>query len=307
MSWRDPLAAIAREHLPAGMARRWIDLLRPAFALAADLDGPVIGRLGGLPMLPDRVAWPIWESLDGSPSIPLSYLAGIDCGAVPAQRLDIPLPATGGLHFFSHYECEEEGPGQHGGSRVLYVPAGVEVRERPVPPTPFPPLVYEPVDLRARLIGTAPAFNSAFLGAAFWRPEPDYDFGDGPYPNWIDRAASDLCKVFPDAFDDAVLKESRKSGHRLGGYAPPGQQAPENDLWPRADYPFRGDDADGGGVGPGRDDPAADSGRQPGRLLLCLDTLEPEFDDLRVHWVIRPDDLAALRLEAAAFCQTRSG
>lgn len=55
------LERLARVHLPAEVADRWLTLLRPAVKLvpAADND-PVVARLGGHPQLPEDVAWPIW-------------------------------------------------------------------------------------------------------------------------------------------------------------------------------------------------------------------------------------------------------
>jgi hypothetical protein len=234
------------------------------------------------------------------PEAPLAYVAGIDCAAVPAQQLDIALPTSGTLHFFTDYDCFEEEPGQHEGSRIHYVPAGVDVRERPLPPTPYPddgPLMYGSQTLRARLIATAPDYYSAFLGAAFWRPEPDHVFGDEPYPGWVYTAYPYLCTLFSDEFAEAVAREA---SNQLGGYASRCDgQAPENSMWPRSDYPFRDGEAQEAGAGPGQED--------PGRLLLSIDGQDLDGGDYMFHWVVRPDDLAALRFDAAFFGKTRHG
>jgi hypothetical protein len=296
VNWREPLADTVREHLPPDLARRFIELLRPAFNLDTHIDGPVVGQLGGLPMLPDDLHWPVWKISANKPMAPLPYRAGIDCGALPSNQLDIPLPAAGTLHFFADSDCfDDEEPGQHRGSRILYVPAGVDVRERqppPYDPTWVDQVVSEPVELRARLIASAPWYYSPFMAAAFWQPGPDYDFGEGPDPNWMDTAASSMLETLPDGFGDALLDYSHRYVHLLGGYVPPVQRSPEYDMWPRSDYPFRDDNTQTGGPGQGQAGP----GRQPGRLLFSM-----EDDIFRLDWVIRPDDLAALRFEAAFF------
>ena len=46
MSWRNTLADLARAHLPAETADKWIELLRPAFGLGAKADGPLVGGCG---------------------------------------------------------------------------------------------------------------------------------------------------------------------------------------------------------------------------------------------------------------------
>lgn len=303
LNWNDPLASLARERIYSSVAQRWIALLRPAFALGANVDGPTVGRLGGLPMLPTDVPWPTSGLVE--PAAPLAYLGSIDCAALPAHQLDMPLAEAGTLHFFAHHECFEEEPGEHQGSRIIYVPAGTDVRQRPAPRTShanpgYPPLVYEPVELRARLVASAPSFDSPFLGAAFWRPEPDYAFGDGPGLEWIKEATDAVSEIFPPGFRERVFQESVKH-HRLGGYAPPGQPSPECALWPRPDYPFRDDHVRGTAAN------QTAPGSPLGRLLFSIDGRELDGGDFRLHWVIRPGDLAALRFGAAAFRRTTLG
>jgi len=294
VSWREPIATLARDHLPRDLAASWIALLRPAFVLDLSEDGPVIGRLGGLPRLPEDHTWPQWRLSPDLPPMPLPYLAGLDCAAVPHDQLDITLPRSGTLHFFASQGCCAEKPVRHQGSRVYYVPAGVPTRECAEPPNPFEErVVYEPVDLRARLIGTAPSMFSAYLCSTFWHPDPSYDF---PYGySWIDVAASHITATFPPAFTEAVNREAQHPGHRLGGWAPTSRWSPENAAWPRPDYPFRDLPE------PGGRDPA------PGHLLFAVDGSHFDAAEYFAHWIIRPDDLAAYRFDRAWFSQTRRG
>jgi hypothetical protein len=56
------LAGVAREHLPAEMAERWIGLLPPGIRLDTgdDASGVVVGHLVGTPRMPAGMPWPEW-------------------------------------------------------------------------------------------------------------------------------------------------------------------------------------------------------------------------------------------------------
>lgn len=120
--WMIDFAEFAREELPAESAERLIGLLRPAIRLSAAEDGEiVVGRLGGLPKLPDDMAWP--SLADGGR--PMSFLAELDCGKLARYEVDIALPGTGTLLFFATTDARQ--------SQVIYVPHGIAVAERPAP------------------------------------------------------------------------------------------------------------------------------------------------------------------------------
>ena len=92
------LVALAHLHLPTRTADQWSGLALPAGRLEPigdDATGPVVGHLGGNPRLPDGVEWPQWPHHG-----PLTYIAGIDCAALPANDLGMPFPANGNLLFF---------------------------------------------------------------------------------------------------------------------------------------------------------------------------------------------------------------
>ncbi|XVQ85452.1 DUF1963 domain-containing protein [Microbispora siamensis] len=120
--WMIDFAEFAGEELPAESAERLIGLLRPAIRLSAAEDGEiVVGRLGGLPKLPDDMAWP--SLADGCR--PMSFLAELDCGELARYEVDIALPGTGTLLFFATTDARR--------SQVIYVPHGIAVAERPAP------------------------------------------------------------------------------------------------------------------------------------------------------------------------------
>jgi Domain of unknown function (DUF1963) len=164
------LIALARRHLPPAVAEQWIGLMRPALRLrtCSEDSRKRVGQLGGLPALPDGVAWPEWEG-EGS----LNFVASIDCGRLASDRLDIGLPGEGTLLFF--YFDPEDGdfdpdfppgtvlsskPETLAGARVLYLPPGMSAIERAAPADINP---YDRVLLRAELIATGPACDHPAL------------------------------------------------------------------------------------------------------------------------------------------------
>jgi hypothetical protein len=115
----------------------------------------VRSRLGGLPNLPDSVAWPYGRlpprGMDpGGTEVPLHFLAQIDCAELP--RIDARMPDAGLLFFFARQD-EETIWGMpdewrsigyqavpHDDCRVIYV---AEVaRDQPIrcPPSDLPPI-----------------------------------------------------------------------------------------------------------------------------------------------------------------------
>ncbi|MFB7174821.1 DUF1963 domain-containing protein [Streptomyces sp. NPDC056254] len=96
------LRDIGRRHLDEQDAERWAALIRPGVRLAmADEEWdaaelPTAARLGGLPWLPDGTDWPA-----GPGGVPLAFVAAVECAALPAGSLDLPLPAQGALAFFA--------------------------------------------------------------------------------------------------------------------------------------------------------------------------------------------------------------
>lgn len=118
----DPFRDLARDRdIPPDEVERWLDkILRPCVNLGAGepTDGPVVGRFGGLPSLPE-----------GEPLPDLPFLASVDLAAIPPGATDLPLPKDGTLLFFA--ETSELAPLRgRDWSRLFYVPAGTPVSER---------------------------------------------------------------------------------------------------------------------------------------------------------------------------------
>ncbi|WP_435243611.1 DUF1963 domain-containing protein [Streptomyces cucumeris] len=131
------------EVLPEEAQDAWLATLRPGLLLTTDEEaqGPVVGRKGGLPRLPEDEDWPV---LDGYG--PMTHIASIDCDALPVADLDIPLPKAGTLLIFRYNSCDYElatdpymaGTVTEGnrllpGAVVMHLPAGTPVSPRLAP------------------------------------------------------------------------------------------------------------------------------------------------------------------------------
>jgi Domain of unknown function (DUF1963) len=272
------LVRLARQRLPAVVADRWAGLLRPSFHLRPAVDDePAVGQLGGVPVLPDGVAWPRWEGRG-----PLAYIAEIDCGQLPSDSLS--MPSIGTLSFFC-WDGQIDGgmPGRGAlanpaAARLLYRPAGTPVSERD-PPAGIAP--YDLVELAGELFTAGPAWDSPVFRQAIG------DLGDdqGFMNDWSNG----------DAFGHALWELApRAPDHRLGGHAKPIQDAVELDV-AHAQL--------GGQIPYGN--PVLHQEAQRWALLAQFDSDQRAGmmwgDCGTLYWLIRPGDLAARRFEEASF------
>ncbi len=271
----DTLHELAREYLPEEIAERWIGLLRPGLRLEKVTGAePVVGRLGGLPELPENEEWPVWEGRG-----PLSFVASLDCAALPSAALDIVLPTDGTLAFFYFDGRIDDGwavvePGDLDGraeARVLYIPAGVRVAERAAPEGLRP---YPGVRLTARVETTAPYL---------WHPLVYREFAPMPddHPLWDEE------------FSEALWDHSAATEHRVGGHAAPVQDEVESEV------------ARGALGGPPWDDPRIKEEALRWVLLAQFDSdgdADMMWGDCGIlYWLIRPEDLAERRFDRARF------
>ncbi|MFI9203218.1 YwqG family protein [Streptomyces sp. NPDC053048] len=275
-STTDALHALAREHLPAGIAERWIGLLRPGLGLEKASDSSadtVVGRLGGLPELPVGEEWPVWEGHG-----PLSFIASLDCAALPSAALDIALPTDGTLAFFyfdgqlddGRAEVSPYEPDSWAAARVVYVPAGVPLVERAAPAGIRP---YAEVRLAARVETTAPYP---------WHPVVYREFAP----------MADDHPVWDEDFREA-LWDLPGAGHSVGGHADPAQDDVETEV------------ACGALGNPPRNDPRINEEALRWVLLAQFgsdDDAGMMWGDCgSLYWLIRPEDLAARRFDRAMF------
>ncbi|KJK57444.1 hypothetical protein UK12_16675 [Saccharothrix sp. ST-888] len=278
-AWDAELTAVARRHLSAESAERWAALLRPCARLSALTAGTagagavVVGRLGGEPELPPGAEWPVWEG-----NGPLSFVASVDCAALPTGELDIPMPSDGTLLFFYFDGQLDDGEalvlvGDHDsrpGARVRYVPAGAETV---VHPTPDGLTAYPEVRLGAELAASDP----------------------GPWhPATADALGPDPDEDVQERFSDAVELAWGGPYHRIGGHPAPIQNPVEYEV--------------AHAVLDGRapwHTPELRAEAERWILLAQIDS-DPDADMMwgdagALYWLIRPEDLAAKRFDRAVF------
>ncbi|KUL53569.1 DUF1963 domain-containing protein [Streptomyces sp. A1499] len=276
------LYALAHEHLPSDVAERWLGLLRPGIRLAAaGGDEAVVGQLGGEPRLPDTMEWPEWEGQG-----PLSFIASVDCAALPAGALDIPFPASGTLAFF-YYDGQADGedeafvevddPQTWAGARVVYVPAGASTTRLD---TPCELEAYPHVPLAARVGPTVAEPTHPQIQEVL---APDAEpFSEYEHP------------VCDDKFIDGLWQLDDEAGHQLGG-TPRSVQGPVELEVARA------------ALGPETDwhDPRLAGEMREWVLLAQFDSDDAADmmwgDTGCLYWLIRRDDLADLRFDKAMF------
>ena len=262
----------ARTRLPAELADRWIPLLRAGFRLRpAELGEPVVCRLGGDPRLPEATPWPEWPGHG-----PLTFIAEVDCAALPDAELHPPLPAEGTLLFFysdGQLDCRASlvlgmDDESQRGARVLYVGPGLDVAERSAPDGIKP---YRRQDLAGDAVISAPSFEHP---AAVWTIiEPD------------------AAEIFTSGFADVVRALDHGPGHQIAGHAYPVQGAVEPGLVAPA----------AAGLGESAD--AANAAAHEW-LLLAQFTSDGHshmmWGDFGIlYWLIKADDLAARQFDRA--------
>ncbi|MEU0508151.1 YwqG family protein [Amycolatopsis sp. NPDC006125] len=285
------LRAVARRTLPPPIAERWTSLIRPAVRLRSARRGDrVVGRLGGCPAVPHDFEWPVWPG-EGS----LSFVASVDCAKLPRESIDLALPADGTLLFFYFDDTlgyfdpafpprpvgGRDPESLTAGARVVHVPAGVSTAERE-PPADIEPYDWIPLAAAHRLTGpdwSHPSFRAACRDL----PAHVLSFFD-------DHANG-------DTFMTALAATVPSPAHQIGGYAFPIQDAVELDV---AAAHLRADVV--------RDEQAWPTVQEEARRWVALAQIDSDDetgmmwgDAGRLHWLIRPADLAAGRFDAASF------
>ncbi|OON75989.1 YwqG family protein [Streptomyces tsukubensis] len=277
----EALRALAEKHLSPEASEAWTGLLRPAVRLSpASGADPVVARLGGLPALPADVPWPEWAGHG-----PLSFVASVDCAALPSDSLDIPFPSEGSLAFF-YFDGSLDGglalvgpsePGSEDGSRVIHIPASAAAFERPAPEGLT---AYPEVPLTARRTHSAAQSDHPLVAALFADGAPSAVGYDHP--------------VASEDFADALWELEGDTCHAIGGYADPVQGPVELEI------------AKGAlGEAVEWEDPAVYEEAGAWTLLAQFDTdddADMMWGDAGVlYWLIRPTDLAELRFDRARF------
>lgn len=278
---RETYQALAAEHLPAGAAGRWNALLRPCTRLrAAAAAEPATAWLGGEPLLPPGTSWPQWPGPG-----PLSFIASVDCAAVPREGVDPAFPTDGTLLFFYFDGQADSGdamvwagdPDTRAGAQVLYVPAGARTAPAATPDGLEP---YPRVALAAEVDCSAPdPWHPRTLAAVTGEEAPADPRG---------------IPAHVKTFVDELYARHDGIGHQIGGHARPVQGPVEHEVAHAV-------------LGPGADwsDPALGDEAARWTLLAQIDSDDDAGmmwgDCGTLYWLIRPEDLAAGRFEEARF------
>ncbi len=194
---REAYRDLAREQgTPEHVIDRVLRLARPRIELrpAGHSEGPVVGRYGGRPPLPAGFVRPVPD-----------FIASVDCAALPAGVLDIPLPEDGHLLFFAS-RSQYEGNDEDRSGRVVYVPAGT------APPEDDDHDASESFPLH---------------GHVDWNMPGDSSFDA--------VEADEECESLFEQYDLDDLDESDAGELTLGGYACPELDDPCLRRWPDDD------------------------------------------------------------------------
>lgn len=205
-------AAMLARYLPPPAVQTWLALARPALRLVPAGPGdPVVARLGGDPVLPDDVPWPVWEGHG-----PLGYVGEVACAHV-AGFAEVAVPPSGRLLFFffdGSYD-DWEGivspydPASAAGARVLHVPDGVPSRPRTPPDERVPRLREQ--RCTARVVLTFPSDELPAVRRAIETTLPQD-------PHTAER------------FGEAVWLWPAEPRHQVGGHPHPAQGPVEHDV-----------------------------------------------------------------------------
>jgi hypothetical protein len=123
-------AALARG-IPSADVERWLGLARTCAVVSPEVEGPVVGRLGGPIMLPPDVPVPL-QDFGAYGTCPDHLIATLDLAALPADATNLALPPEGQLLLFAFPDTEVSDDSTCTGGHAVYIPAGTPVEEREV-------------------------------------------------------------------------------------------------------------------------------------------------------------------------------
>ncbi|MGW0909586.1 YwqG family protein [Streptomyces sp. NPDC002853] len=229
---------------------------------------------------PADVEWPSWQGHG-----PLSFVASLDCGALPVAELDIDLPSEGTLSFFYFDGQLDDGDAQvlvedresWAGARVLYTSPDETAAERAAPQGLQ---TYPQVLLAAR---------PGLTAAEPWHPQVRDAFAPGaPLGHRYDHP------VCAQEFLEAVWEFDVAAGHQIGGHA----HAVQNPVEIEVAEAVLGEAAAGDALA---------LGEEAGNWVLLAqfdsddDAAMMWGDAGTLYWLIRPTDLTERRFDRAMF------
>jgi hypothetical protein len=143
---------------------------QPALRLHPASDGGKVGRLGGLPSLPEGNAWPCWR-WPGYEEQPMTFVAEIDLTAIRSSMW--PGPGSGVLSFFAAVSPDALYIDSGGAALVLRHSVDTTRRATEFPEALDDDLRYRELAVSARPVITLPASGETAAGAPFGLEDPD--------------------------------------------------------------------------------------------------------------------------------------
>lgn len=292
MTSADEYERFARAHLPQPLADRWIGLLRSAVQFPYDMapgEVPAL-RVGGDPLLPDGVEWPMLDSYG-----PLSFIAELDCAAVAAVGGVDLVPRDGYLLFFcadyqSQYPDSSDGVGPWTQGRVLYAAAGAERRARQAPEDVTP---YGTAQRPARAVSTPPTTDRAYAERYYGTEMAALmDEDVRALRSSGGRPVESVCPLWAQDFARGIY-ELRGGYTQTGGHA----QSVQGPVALGAAY-------DALGLPAVIDERVLDEAEHWRVLLQMPDDMDLDMNwgaSPVAYWMIRDDDLAARRFDRIWF------
>lgn len=175
----------------------YLKTLRKSAIALSKSDGEAFSQIGGLPSLPENVAWPKWKGT------PLAFLCQFDISELPEECERNGLPTSGVLYFFYDQEQKTWGidPEDKGSWQVIYT------------------------DKPSKELSECPAPEGLSRDCIF--PEKPVVFSSvKTYPNWQDDRVDhmNLTNKQGDQYVDLCLDVFRGNPkHHLFGYPSPVQ------------------------------------------------------------------------------------
>jgi uncharacterized protein YwqG len=245
-------------------------LRKPAIAVSKSASTEIFSRIGGLPDLPEDMAWP------ESKGLPLPFLCQLDLSEIPAECVRNGLPVSEILYFFYHYEYQwqEYDPKDKKCWQVIYTPKSrEECSWRDVP--------------------------RALTDDCIYKAKPVTFIPIATYPDWDDEEIKGLNMTLEQGDQYAKLRRAvfqNEPAHQLFGYPSPMQV---NNMDLECQLASNGLGGDARWYDPRAEQVAA--GRSEWRFLFQLDS----DDDVGMMWGdcgklyfwIKKADLEEMRFE----------
>lgn len=269
------------------------ELLRSLARNAVRLDigtgeGPIVGRFGGMPDVPEGFEWPWFETdtyLDGEVKPrSLAFLAQFDCAALAELDGDGRLPHEGVLSFFYELGSQRWGydPKDVGCARVYWFPEKTALRPEDFPEELEEEFRLPALPVRGRMERRFPGYDDAAVAAGKAEGELNRKAFATAYSMTAGKRETDgsvhRLLGWPDIIQSSMTMECElvSRGYYLGG----GQEIPEAELR-EAEW----------------------TSLENWLLLFQMDTIQRgkfslDFGDYgRVYFYIRKEDLAARRFD----------